>query len=412
MHFTEGIRAAVDMFRQQRRRALIIVLCTAMGVSFLVGVVAVVDAVGRYVELDLLGKLYGFNTIQVSRGAGPSTTASASEVRARSRRRPLSFDDAAWLAARVPATGVIAFNVNGRAKVGVSGRRVSRERVLGASATQFSVQRLDVRRGRPFAEHEAASGAAVAVLGSELAQRLFGNRDPIGTSIRIEGIAFRVVGVLERRGSFFGFSMDRLVVVPARSPLNGIINGYNEADALSFRVDDAGMLDAASAAIEGEMRVRHHLRPDEDNDFDLTTSKSLMDGWRRVQRLLLVAGPSLTGVALLVTILVAMNVMLVVVTERVPEIGLRKALGARRRDILMQFLTESMALASLGGALGVILGSALADIVAMASPLPARLAPWSAVLGVATGAIVGLLAGVYPAWRAAELTPIEALRRE
>lgn len=417
MRTAESLRGVVDMMRTQRLRAAVIVLCTAAGVAFLVGIVAAVRGIGTQLEHDVLAKLYGFNTVQVRRATGADADGIERETvnGFRDRHRRITITDAEWLEARLPIDGIVAYSYGGVGRVrlgtGTADEGLSVQ-LLAASANQFAVQSLDVRVGRPFTEYEAQRGESVAVLGAEVARRLFGARPALKEIVSVNGIAYRVAGILERRGKFLGFSMDNLVVVPARSRVNGIINQRDEVDAIAVRVGNDSLLGAAAEMVSALMRARHALAPADKDDFDVTTSAMLMEAWGRIQRILLIAGPALIGTALIVAILVTTNVMLAVVTERVPEIGLRKALGARRGDILRQFLAESIVLSGTGGLLGVALGAGAVGLLRLGSTMPAHVTPWLAVLGLAVSVVVGATAGAYPAHRAATLTPIEALGRE
>lgn len=411
---TDAARGVVAIFRAYRLRATLIVACTGLGISFPVAVVALIEAAGRYVEHDVLGRLVGFNTVQVRRLSRPDTAAhNPAQQRADSRRPALTFEDAEWLAAQLVSRGTVGYEYRGTANItAIHAPTLRRATIVGASASQFAVQDLVVERGRAFTVREADEGASVAVLGPNVAARLFGGANPLGADVRIEGRAFRIVGVLERRGSVLGVSTDRNIVVPARSPVNGLLHAYNQADVIALRVPGAQLLASAQLAVEGAMRARLGVRPGEADDFDTTTSASMVAAWKRLERLLLIVVPSLTGVALVVTALVSANVMLVVVTERVPEIGLRKALGARRADILRQFLAESVVLSVSGGLVGVALGHAFLAAASRALPLDVRATPWSVAVGLLVGVGVGLGAGVLPAYRASRLTPIAALGRE
>jgi putative ABC transport system permease protein len=334
------------------------------------------------------------------------------ELRRYSRNPELTFDDAARLAGRMRLRGTLAFSAAKQARVSNAAGALDGVKVIGASATYFRAQGLRVARGRPFSEREAERGVAVAVIGRDLATRLFAGQSPLGRTVQTAGIPFRVVGVLEPQGSLFSLSMDRMLLVPARAPLNGVLWRRNVADAIAFGAGDPSAVPAAAVELEGWMRLRHGLRALERNDFDVTTSQGAMEVWNRISRVMLIAAPALIGIALLVGALVSANVMLVSVSERTHEIGVRMSLGARRRDILLQFLIEAGTTSGLGGVAGVLVGLLLTAMIGLLSPLPARLAPWSVAAGIVVGVGVGLAAGVYPAYRASRLDPIAALGHE
>jgi putative ABC transport system permease protein len=408
----EGVRAAFDTLRTQRLRAFFVVQCTAVSVAFLIAMITIIEGMGRYVENDFVGKVVGFNTVHLRRMPEQATTR-MEEERAWSRRPTLSFDDLTWLESRMEVAGTFALSASGSARVGVvGGKAFDRVRVVGASSSHFSVQGLRFVRGRAFTDREADRGTAVAVLGVDVAVKLFQRRDAVGRHVTVNGSPYRVIGVLEKRGSLLGMSLDRYVVVPAQSTINGALYRFNQADMIAFKVRDAKALAAASLEIEGLMRVRHRLAPADSNDFSVGSSDNVMAAWGRISKVLLIAAPCLVGIALIAGIVVTMNIMLVVVTERTWEIGLRKSVGARSSDIRWQFLVEAGTLSGVGGGLGVLIGIAIAALVAAVSPLPAAVAPWSIVAGIAMGVGVGVIAGVYPASRAAQLDPIAAMQRE
>jgi putative ABC transport system permease protein len=238
----------------------------------------------------------------------------------------------------------------------------------------------------------------------------FPSVDPIGREIRIAGLPYQVIGVAEKQGSFFGISADRFVVVPFRTPARRLVNRFKVIDAVIIQSPNEVAMQANMESVRQVMRTRHKLRPAQRDDFSLQTSESALEFWRKVQSFLVVAGVALPAIGLLVGAIVIMNIMLVAVAERTHEIGIRKALGARRSDILRQFLVESTTLSVVGAILGIGTGVGLAKLVSAVSPLPAAVALWSVIVAVGVGAGVGIVAGVYPASRAARLDPVLALR--
>jgi putative ABC transport system permease protein len=259
--------------------------------------------------------------------------------------------------------------------------------------------RLEVQRSRP-----------VAFLGWDTAENLFQGRTPLDQVIRIRGTHFRVVGVAEQKGSVFGNSQDEFAVIPLGAFQK--LFGARSSLTLSVKPTDPAVLPAAMDDTRVALRIRRQLGPKEEDNFGMLTSDTLIDFWRSFSAGIFAVLLGIVSLSLVVGGIVIMNIMLMVVSERTREIGLRKALGARRRDIVWQILTESTTLSMVGGVIGTALGFGLAFVVEAFSPLPAAIETWSIVLGLGMTATVGIFFGLYPAMRAASLDPIEALRRE
>ena len=234
----------------------------------------------------------------------------------------------------------------------------------------------------------------------------------MGRTLRIRGFPYRVIGILEERGSLFGQSQDNLAVAPARSPIQAVTAPRGYVDNIIIQAVDADQLRDIQLETEGIMRARRGLRPTEEADFSLETADQAIAFWDNISRMLFTILPAFVSIALVVGGIVIMNIMLVSVMERTREIGVRKALGARRRDILTQVLIESATLATLGAFIGVGVGVGIAQFVASVSPMPAAVAPRWIALGMGLGMTVGIVAGVYPATQASKLDPVDALRHE
>lgn len=409
----EAVRTALSMIRAHKLRAFFTVLGTVVGVTFLIAVITLIQGMDRYMKEDFASQVYGFNTVQIRRVPSVQMESSSEQWREWRRRERLTFDDAAWLAERMETPGVLSISSSNMGRVAdPGGRELENVRVTGASASYFRIRDLAVEQGRAFSENEAERGVPVVVLGSEVADRLFEGRGAVGRTIRIQNFPYRIIGVLEEQGSIFGISMDNLAIAPARSAVNGFVNPHDVVDEIAFKVPDASLLAPAMAEAEGWMRIRRRLRPSELNTFEIETADESLSFWNNFSQMMLIALPGLVGISLVVGAVVIMNIMLVSVTERTREIGLRKSLGARRRDILLQFLIEAGTLSGAGGLLGIAAGVGLAALVAMVSPIPAAVAPWSVAMAILLGVGVGLVAGVYPAYRASRLDPIVALRHE
>jgi putative ABC transport system permease protein len=258
---------------------------------------------------------------------------------------------------------------------------------------------LEVQRNRP-----------VVLLGWETAQKLFKDRNPLDQQIRIGGAQFRVVGVNEKKGSMFGQSQDDFAVIPLGKFQQ--LFGTRRSLELTIKPPHPDLLEASMDDARVTMRIQRKLRPKDPDNFGLFTSDTLMTLWKTFSQGAFSVLIGLVALSLVVGGIVIMNIMLMVVSERTREIGLRKALGARKRDIIWQVLTESTTLSVVGGVVGTALGFAVALLVQAFTPLPADIKPWSVALGIGMTAVVGLFFGLYPAIRAANLDPIEALRRE
>jgi len=283
--------------------------------------------------------------------------------------------------------------------------------ILGVTAPYLVVQDYRLAAGEPINDIDVRENRPIAVLGYDVADKLFdGVGQAIGKRIRIVGREFRVKGVIARKGTVLGQSFDGFVMLPFTSFEQ--IYGRRQTTVISVKMPEAALVAGGMARAEEAMRVAHRLRPGEANDFTVDTAEGLVTFWQNLTKVLFRVIPAVVAIGIVVGGIVIMNIMLMSVTERTREIGIRKALGATRRDILRQFLAESVTLASLGGTLGLLGGSGFALLIEVASPLPARVTWWSAALALLLGTVVGVAFGVYPASRAARLDPIAALRHE
>ncbi len=238
------------------------------------------------------------------------------------------------------------------------------------------------------------------------------DESPLEERIRIRGFPFRVVGVLEEKGSLLGRSLDNVIIVPARSAASRFVSRPGTVSGIVIQTRDPGQLDIALADAEAALRVHRRLRPAEPNNFQLETAEDSLAFWERISNVLFLALPGLVGISLVVGGIVIMNIMLVSVIQRTREVGVRLALGARRGDIVTQFLVEAATLSGTGAVLGAGIGVILTGIVRATTPLPTAIATQWIVLGVLLGVSVGVVAGVYPALRASKMDPVEALRHE
>jgi len=407
------VTSAFGEIRANKLRSFFTLLGIIVSVAFLVAVVAVIQGMNAYVTENVAGSLIGTNAFQV-------------------RRVPIQlgfFDDEAWK--RVARRPVISWAEYDRVRAELydasavaltSGfptpqsdvqwrdRVVGDVTLTGVTAPYQEVQDYRFDRGRPLTELDDAQRRAVVVLGFEVADKLFEAIDPIGEEVRLGGERFEVVGVLASKGRVLGQSFDAIALVPLSR--YEMIYGHRSTTAISVKMRDAAGIADGMARAEEAMRLARQLRPGQENDFTVETAEALVAFWKSLTAVLFAVVPAVVAIGVVVGGIVIMNIMLMAVTERTREIGIRKAVGARARDIERQFLAEAISLSLAGGMIGVLCGWSFATLVSLVSPLPARVTWWSVALAVLLGAGVGVLFGVYPARRASRLDPITALRAE
>jgi putative ABC transport system permease protein len=413
MSVFEAIRLALAQIRAQKLKSFFTLLGVAIGVTFLIAVVSIIDGMGRYMEDDLVGKLITKNSFDLRRQPNINIgDVDESEWRSWRTRPRITEDDVPAVVAALPPD--VRWAYEGSDALGVESRYANPRQVLVqcVEGQWFEIRNLGVQEGRLPSPQEYAMGTPVVVIGEETKNHFFPGLSPIGRELRIGSIPYTVIGVAEKQGSAFGISMDKFAVVPYRTPAHRLVNRFKVIDGMTIQSNSEQQMLSVMEQVRQVMRVRHKLRPGAPDDFSMQTADAALAFWKKIQGFLVMAGIALPAIGLLVGSIVIMNIMLVAVAERTREIGVRKALGAKRRDILSQFIAESTTLAIVGAGFGIAAGFGLAKLIATVSPLPASVAPWSVLLGVTVGAGVGIISGVYPASRAARLDPVAALRQE
>lgn len=413
MRFGDVMGIALAQIRGNPLRSFFTLLGIIVSVAFLVAVVAIIQGMNAYVRENIAGAVVGANAFQVRR-TPLQVGFFDDEGWLRVQRRPrITPRDAETVRAALPDAEAISIQSGWptpSTDVFWRGRSVGSVLVFGISPEYQVVQDYRIAKGRALTAVDVSQRMPVVILGAEIAEKLFETVDPIGQEIRLAGERFTVVGVNEPKGRVLGQSFDAFALIPiTRFEMR---YGRRLTTTISVKMREAADVAPAMARAEEAMRVAHRLRPGDENDFSVETADALVDFWKQLTAVLFAVIPAVVAIGVVVGGIVIMNIMLMAVNERTREIGIRKAVGARARDIERQFLAETIMLSAMGGVIGVFSGWAFAFAISLLSPLPARISWWSVAVALALGAGIGVIFGVYPARRAARLDPITAMRSE
>jgi len=404
--FLEAAAIALQAIWANKLRSLLTVRGNIVAVTSIIAVVSLVQGLNAAAK-DAIQSQIGADTFQVSRNTPALTRQQADKA---ATFPNVTLDEAQAL--RNFGGHIRSVMAEGTASGQAKYRSESLDsiRIRGVTKEYTLLSTTRVERGRPITPREFDDGRPVAILGWGAADRLFGALDPLDKIVTLAGEHFRVVGIAEKKGSILGQSQDEYAIVPLGAFQK--IFGTRQSLNLTVTPTDPSMTRTAMDDAEVAMRIQRRLRPRDPNNFGVASSDTFLDLYNQITQGVFAILIGVVSLSLVVGGIVIMNIMLMAVTERTREIGLRKSLGARRRDILWQILTESVTLSTFGGIIGTVLGFGVAKVISMISPLPAIIEVWSVVLGISVTAVVGLFFGLYPATRAARLDPIDALRRE
>jgi putative ABC transport system permease protein len=406
--FWESASIALDAIWSAKLRSFMTVLGNIVAVTSIIAVVSLIQGLNASVKQAILNQA-GADSFNIQRF--PVTR--SDEEFEKIRGNPLVTLDDARAIRRYGSQYIVAVMADSTSpgRVTYRDRSIDNTRVQGVSGEYVNFSNFDAERGRLMSATEVDSARPVTVVGWQTAERLFGaNVDPIDKIIQIEGVHFRVLGVSSKRGSLLGQTQDEFAIIPLGQ--YRMIFGSRRSLSLSVKPRDVAQIAPAIDDATVALRSARRLKPKQAENFGIFTADTILDIYHSATNGIFAVLVGVVGLSLVVGGIVIMNIMLMAVTERTREIGLRKALGARRSDIAAQMLTESVVLSMFGGVIGTMFGVAIALTIARFTPIPASVEIWSVALGIGITALVGLFFGIYPAMRAARLDPIEALRRE
>jgi putative ABC transport system permease protein len=388
-------------------RTVLTLLGMVIGVASVITVVTLTNGAKQFVTTKI--NTYGASVVTVSKM--PQTFITLEEYLSFQKRKDITFDDYKAIAAECKSCTSVGGLRSTTGKVVYGTQSTTDTNVRGWTWTMPPISNLNIAEGRSFTEVEDEHSTRVAIVGSDIVDNVLGQGDPLGKEIRVDGAPYTVIGVGESQGKMMGQSMDNWVAIP----LTSFIEAYGAHQSMTIYVNTGGggeVMDAVSDELRVIMRSRRHLAPSDADSFSIETSATFQNLLGKILNSFGAVVVAIAGVSLVIGGIVIMNIMLVSVTERTREIGIRKALGARRSDVMLQFLIESATMSLIGGVIGVIVGISVAKIITVVIAFPSAVQFWSILVSLFVATAVGLFFGVYPASKAAQLDPIVALRSE
>jgi putative ABC transport system permease protein len=405
--FLDSAGIALSAIWSAKLRSLMTVLGNIVAVTSIIAVVSLIQGLNASVKTAILNQA-GADSFNIQQFPITRSDEEFEKVRANPR---VTLADARAIRRYSSLATAVMTDSAGQGRITYRDKSIDQTRIQGVTGEYVNFSSFDAERGRLMSPTEVDTARPGAVIGWQTADRLFGaETNPIDKTIQIEGVHFRVVGVSAKRGSVLGQSQDEFAVIPLGQ--FQAIFGSRRQLSVTVKPRDLAQISQTMDEATVALRMQRRLKPKQQNNFGMFTSDTILDIYHSATNGIFAVLVGVVALSLVVGGIVIMNIMLMVVTERTREIGLRKALGARRSDIMAQMLTESVVLSVFGGVVGTLLGAAIALAISSLTPIPAAIEVWSVALGIGITALVGLFFGLYPAMQAARLDPIEALRRE
>jgi putative ABC transport system permease protein len=407
MQFSEALKLALQSLWANKLRTILTLVGVVIGVASVITVVTLTNGAKSFVTTKI--NTYGASVVTISKM--PETFITIEEYLSFQKRKDITYDDYRAVLSDCKSCVSVGAERDSTGKVVYQTKSTTDTTIRGWTWTMPPISNLNIDEGRSFTEVEDEHSAHVAIIGYDVVDNVLGAGDPLGKEIRVDGASYTVIGVGERKGKMLGMSMDNWVAIP----ISTFLHSHGSHQSLEIFVNSGGggeVMDVVLDELRVLMRIRRHLAPGAPDAFSIDTSATFGNLLNNVLNNFGAVVAAIAGISLVIGGIVIMNIMLVSVTERTREIGVRKALGARRKDILLQFLIESATMSLAGGVIGVLIGISLAKVITLAISFPSEVEIWSILVSLFVSTAVGLFFGVYPAFKASELDPIAALRAE
>ncbi|OPZ70941.1 MAG: Macrolide export ATP-binding/permease protein MacB [bacterium ADurb.Bin478] len=408
MQLSESLDLALGAIRSNKMRSFLTLLGIIIGVMTIIAMQSLITGLRKSMTEQL--NILGTNVFNIQKY--PAVGMGHGWWEKYRNRKDLTYDQAMAVRERVKAAAAVSADVDtwGQEIRYKDKKTLNNVSVMGTTPEFIENAGYEIASGRFLTQQDLEYNRRVAIIGVDVLDKLFGSENPLGLNIKIKGERFEIIGVFAKKGSIFGNSLDNLVVMPFFSFEK--MYGKERSISMTVQAINADMMEEAIEQTIGVLRAVRKVPPDKDNDFEIVTNNTLTDFFDNMTKYVRIVAIAIASISLLVAGVGIMNIMLVSVTERTREIGIRKSIGAKRRDILWQFLIEAVVLSEVGGIIGIVIGLGIGKLVQALSPIPAAVPIWTVLVGLVFCSFVGLLFGVYPATKAARLDPITALRYE